>query len=43
MDQGNIVEVGSHDELMNLRGKYAEMYNAQAQWYVSAATYWFIS
>lgn len=35
MDKGKIVEIGTHDELMKAKGKYAEMFNAQAQWYVS--------
>jgi ABC-type multidrug transport system fused ATPase/permease subunit len=30
---GNIVEDGSHKELMEINGHYAQMYNAQAQWY----------
>ena len=30
---GRVVEQGSHDELMLLRGLYFEMYEAQAQWY----------
>lgn len=34
MDQGRIVAIGTHDQLMRERGKYAEMYQAQAQWYV---------
>lgn len=29
MQDGNIVEQGSHQELMNLNGKYAELYNSQ--------------
>jgi len=33
MDQGKIVAVGTHEQLMQQRGKYAEMYQAQAQWY----------
>lgn len=35
MDQGRIVEVGTHEQLIQERGKYAQMYQAQAQWYVS--------
>lgn len=34
MDRGRIVAVGTHEELMRAGGKYAEMYQAQAQWYV---------
>lgn len=37
MDQGRIIEEGTHDELIRNGGKYAEMYHAQAQWYVHAA------
>ena len=33
MDQGRIVAVGTHEQLMQEQGKYAEMYQAQAQWY----------
>ena len=29
MQDGNIVEQGSHDELLKLNGKYAELYNSQ--------------
>lgn len=29
MDNGNIVEQGTHDELMNLNGFYANLYNSQ--------------
>lgn len=32
-DQGEIIECGSHDELMNQNGKYAEMYRVQAKKY----------
>ena len=35
MDRGQICEIGNHDELMRAGGKYAEMFQAQAQWYVS--------
>ncbi len=32
-DSGSIVEEGSHDELMELNGKYAEMFRVQAEKY----------
>ena len=32
-DEGRIIEDGTHDELMNLNGKYREMYDAQSEWY----------
>lgn len=31
---GHIIEYGTHDELISLDGKYAELYNLQAQYYV---------
>ncbi|WP_062104398.1 ABC transporter ATP-binding protein [Bacillus niameyensis] len=34
MDHGKIIEVGSHDELIQKEGKYAEMFYAQSKWYV---------
>jgi ATP-binding cassette subfamily B protein len=33
MEQGQIAEIGSHEELMNKKGKYSEMYEAQSKWY----------
>lgn len=33
MDAGQIVEEGSHEELMKKRGKYYSMWQAQAAWY----------
>lgn len=33
LEEGRIIEEGSHDELMKLGGKYAEMYNLQAEKY----------
>ena len=35
-DGGEIVESGSHDELILLNGKYAEMYRVQAKKYKNA-------
>lgn len=31
---GQLVEQGTHDELMSAEGKYAELYRQQAKWYV---------
>ena len=33
VDGGRIVESGSHDQLMQLKGKYAEMFENQAKDY----------
>lgn len=33
-DSGKLIEVGSHDDLMQREGKYAEMFNLQAEKYV---------
>jgi len=33
MDAGEIVDIGTHDELVSRKGKYSEMWSAQAQWY----------
>ena len=33
IDEGVIIEQGTHEELMTLKGQYEKMYNAQAQWY----------
>ncbi|MEG2353988.1 MAG: ABC transporter ATP-binding protein [Clostridium sp.] len=34
MDNGNISEIGTHEELINNKGKYYDMYEAQSKWYV---------
>lgn len=34
MDGGRIVDIGTHEELLQRDGKYREMYYAQAKWYV---------
>ena len=33
MAGGQIIESGSHEELLNLNGEYARLFSAQAQWY----------
>jgi ATP-binding cassette subfamily B protein len=33
-NDGEIIEDGTHEELAKLNGKYRDMYDAQAQWYV---------
>lgn len=32
-EDGNVIELGSHDELMKKDGAYAHMFNVQAQYY----------
>ena len=34
LEHGKIVESGTHEELMNLNGKYADMFKKQAQNYI---------
>ncbi len=36
MDAGQIVDMGTHDELLSRPGKYSDMWAAQAQWYERA-------
>lgn len=38
LEKGRIIEQGSHDELMKLGGKYAEMFNMQAEKYMESAS-----
>ncbi len=33
IDHGTIIEKGTHDELINIAGTYAEMYKGQKEWY----------
>ncbi|MCM1540649.1 MAG: ABC transporter ATP-binding protein/permease [Blautia sp.] len=33
MDEGHIVDMGTHEELMQREGRYRELYHAQAKWY----------
>lgn len=33
MENGSIIEEGTHSQLMKLNGKYREMYDAQSKWY----------
>ena len=35
LDAGNIIESGTHEELMVLDGQYATLFNTQAAGYVS--------
>ena len=33
LEEGRIVEEGSHHELMEAGGRYAQLYSVQAEWY----------
>lgn len=36
IDNGEISEIGTHDELMEKDGKYAAMFKSQSKWYIEA-------
>ena len=36
LENGRIIEEGSHNKLMNLNGKYAQMFNMQAEKYLES-------
>ena len=35
LEQGIVIEQGTHEQLMERKGKYAEMWKAQAQKYIA--------
>nr|WP_158077145.1 ABC transporter ATP-binding protein [Caenibacillus caldisaponilyticus] len=35
MKDGSIIERGSHQELLNLKGEYSKMYELQSKWYIT--------
>jgi ATP-binding cassette subfamily B protein len=39
LEQGQIIEQGAHKELMQLKRKYAELYNMQARRYLDGELY----
>jgi len=39
LSDGNLVETGTHEQLMKANGNYATMFNAQAEWYEGSVSY----
>ena len=37
LENGNLAEVGTHDELMEKGGVYSDFFRSQAQWYEQEA------
>ena len=35
IDDGCVIEKGTHEELMNIKGQYAQMYESQRSWYTT--------
>jgi len=33
LEKGTLIEIGSHEELLNLEGRYAELFHLQAMGY----------
>ena len=40
LDHGNIVEEGTHEELLNKHGKYAQLFHVQSQYYQEGAEFY---
>lgn len=36
LDKGRIIEIGTHEQLMDAKGMYFDMFSSQAKWYVSS-------
>lgn len=36
MDQGKLIQLGKHEELINIEGKYQELYKSQSKYYVES-------